>query len=200
MSYAADSHRHSGGWELAKAAEERTRANTGERSHTSAQNYMYPISARTSTMKDQYIDGFHGAFYHGNWRALHHHAACWLVNIHVTWPFALQLPQWKDAMESVYSYSGQSCWYQLTSNLLPVREEVCVPVWLNLADHKHKQCICHGSCPDRVHGPSQDCGTHYTCQHSAVTTGSEGGDMGQVRGGPIGSKGHKWYDHVPIQA
>ena len=22
------------------------------------------------------IDGFHGAFYHGNWRALHHHAAC----------------------------------------------------------------------------------------------------------------------------
>ena len=38
------------------------------------------------------IDGFHGAFYHGNWRALHHHAACWLVNIHITWPFALQLP------------------------------------------------------------------------------------------------------------
>ena len=22
------------------------------------------------------IDGFHGTFYHGNWRALHHHAAC----------------------------------------------------------------------------------------------------------------------------
>jgi len=22
------------------------------------------------------IDGFHGAFYHGNWKALHHHAAC----------------------------------------------------------------------------------------------------------------------------
>jgi len=38
------------------------------------------------------IDGFHGVFYHGNWRALHHHAACWLVNIHITWPFALQLP------------------------------------------------------------------------------------------------------------
>jgi len=38
------------------------------------------------------IDGFHGAFYHGNWRALHHHAACWLVNIRITWPFALQLP------------------------------------------------------------------------------------------------------------
>ena len=38
------------------------------------------------------IDGFHVPFYHGNWRALHHHAACWLVNIHITWPFALQLP------------------------------------------------------------------------------------------------------------
>jgi len=38
------------------------------------------------------IDGFHGTFYHGNWRELHHHAACWLVNIHITWPFALQLP------------------------------------------------------------------------------------------------------------
>jgi len=22
------------------------------------------------------IDGFHGTYYHGNWRALHHHAAC----------------------------------------------------------------------------------------------------------------------------
>jgi len=32
-------------------------------------------------------DGFHGAFYHGDWRALHHHAACWLVNIHITWHF-----------------------------------------------------------------------------------------------------------------
>jgi len=38
------------------------------------------------------IDGFHVTFYHGNWRALHHHAACWLANIHITRPFALQLP------------------------------------------------------------------------------------------------------------
>ena len=22
------------------------------------------------------VDGVHGTFYHGNWRALHHHAAC----------------------------------------------------------------------------------------------------------------------------
>ena len=31
-------------------------------------------------------------FYHGNWRALHHHAVCWLVNIYITWPSVLQLP------------------------------------------------------------------------------------------------------------
>jgi len=35
---------------------------------------------------------FHGAFYHGNWKALHHHAACSLVNIHIIRPFVLQLP------------------------------------------------------------------------------------------------------------
>jgi len=34
----------------------------------------------------------HSIFNHGNWSALHHHAACWLVNMHITWPFALQLP------------------------------------------------------------------------------------------------------------
>jgi len=45
------------------------------------------------------IDGFHGTFYHGNWRALHHHLACWLVNIHITWPFA----------SSFYNY-GQRCY------------------------------------------------------------------------------------------
>jgi len=32
-------------------------------------------------------DGFHSIFSLGNWRALHHHAPCWLVNIHITWPF-----------------------------------------------------------------------------------------------------------------
>ena len=37
------------------------------------------------------IDRFHGIFYYGNWRALHHHTACWLVNIHIAWPFAFQL-------------------------------------------------------------------------------------------------------------
>jgi len=31
----------------------------------------------------------------GNWRALHHHAACQLVNIHITWHFALQFLWWK---------------------------------------------------------------------------------------------------------
>ena len=66
------------------------------------------------------IDGYHGTFYHGNWRALHHHAACWLVNIHITWPFALQLPWWKDAMESV---CRDQCVY--LPNLLTVGEWCC---------------------------------------------------------------------------
>ena len=55
----------------------------------------------TATLPQTCIDGFHGTFYHGNWRTLRHHTACWLVNIHITWPFALQLPWWKDAMESI---------------------------------------------------------------------------------------------------
>ena len=44
------------------------------------------------------IDGFHGTFYHGNWRALHHHAACWLVNIHITWLFCPPVTMVKNAM------------------------------------------------------------------------------------------------------
>ena len=46
------------------------------------------------------IDGFHGTFYHGNWRALHHHAACWLVNIRITSPLVAI-----DAMESQKYYN-----------------------------------------------------------------------------------------------
>jgi len=30
------------------------------------------------------IDGFHSIFSLGNWRALYHHAPCWLVNIHTS--------------------------------------------------------------------------------------------------------------------
>ena len=33
------------------------------------------------------IGGFHSIYSLGNWRALHHHAAYWLVNIHITWHF-----------------------------------------------------------------------------------------------------------------
>ena len=47
-------------------------------------------------------DGFHSIFSLGNWRALHHHAPCWLVNIHVTWSFCPPISVVKDAMESVY--------------------------------------------------------------------------------------------------
>jgi len=70
--------------------------------HTSSTFHLYinmciPIlealySNPRSPIAVSIIDGFHGAYYHGNWRALHHHAACWLVNIHISWPFALQLP------------------------------------------------------------------------------------------------------------
>ena len=49
------------------------------------------------------IGGFHSIFSLGNWRALHHHAACLLVNIHITWPFCPPVSMVKDAMESVYS-------------------------------------------------------------------------------------------------
>ena len=45
------------------------------------------------------IDGFHSIFSLGNWRALHHHAACWLINIHVTWPFCPTLSVVKDTMD-----------------------------------------------------------------------------------------------------
>ena len=40
------------------------------------------------------IDGFHSIFLLGNWRALHHYAACWLANIHITW-HSLQFLWWK---------------------------------------------------------------------------------------------------------
>ena len=49
-----------------------------------------------------HIDGFHSIFSLDNWRALQHHAACWLVNIHITWHFCPPVSMVKDAMESVY--------------------------------------------------------------------------------------------------
>ena len=54
------------------------------------------------------IDGFHGIFSLGNWRALHHHAACWLVNILITWHFCSPVSMVKDAMESVYTSTSRS--------------------------------------------------------------------------------------------
>ena len=49
-----------------------------------------------------YIGGFHSIFSLDNWRALHHHVPCWLVNIHITWHFCPSVSMVKDAMESVY--------------------------------------------------------------------------------------------------
>ena len=43
-------------------------------------------------------------FYYGKWRALHHHAACWLVNIHITWSFCPPVSMVKNVMESIYIY------------------------------------------------------------------------------------------------
>ena len=54
-------------------------------------------------LERDYIDGFHRIFSLGNWRAVHHHAFCWLVNIHITWHFCPPVSMVKDAMESVYS-------------------------------------------------------------------------------------------------
>jgi len=48
------------------------------------------------------IDGFHSILSLSNWRALHHHAACWLVNIHITWHFCPPVSMVKDVMESIY--------------------------------------------------------------------------------------------------
>ena len=61
------------------------------------------------------------SFWLGNWRALHHHAPRWLVNIHITWPFCPPVSMVKDAMESIYTsilvlkhamsvYSGDTHW------------------------------------------------------------------------------------------
>ena len=56
------------------------------------------------------IDGFHSIIQAFHWatgpRALQHHAPCWLVNIHITWPFCPPVSMVKDAMESM-----RSQWY-----------------------------------------------------------------------------------------
>ena len=47
-----------------------------------------PISDSVHCMVSHiYVDGFHSIFSLGNWRALHHLAACRLVNIYITWHF-----------------------------------------------------------------------------------------------------------------
>ena len=47
------------------------------------------------------IDVFHNIFSLGNWRALHHYAACSLVNIHTIWHFCPPVSMVKDAIEPV---------------------------------------------------------------------------------------------------
>jgi len=65
------------------------------------------------------IDGFHSNFSLGNWRVLHHHAPCWLVSIHITWPFCPPVSMVKDAMESVHSiHISVQVWTMLYRNQL----------------------------------------------------------------------------------
>ena len=44
--------------------------------------------------------------------ALHHHATCWLVNIHITCSFYTPLSMVKNAMESIYKQSP-TIWYTI---------------------------------------------------------------------------------------
>ena len=55
------------------------------------------------------IDGFHGTFYYGNWRALHHHAACWLVNIYIT----CSLPSSSLQFLWIHLYCSTKCCYMI---------------------------------------------------------------------------------------
>jgi len=65
--------------------------------HLTGKNTRYVI------ITHNYIDGFHSIFSLVNWRALHHHAPCWLANIHITWYFCPPVSMVKDGMESVCS-------------------------------------------------------------------------------------------------
>jgi len=47
----------------------------------------------------------------GNWSALHHHAACWLVNTHITSLFALQFPWWKNGIRL---YQHKWFWHDMS--------------------------------------------------------------------------------------
>ena len=82
--------------------------------HTS--EYLCRIAPEIAPASSPPIDGFHSIFSLGNWRALHHHAACWLVNIHITWPSCPPVSMVKDAMESVYN-SAWETWLWNTMHL-----------------------------------------------------------------------------------
>jgi len=67
------------------------------------------------------IDEFHGIFSLCNWRALHHHAACCLVNIHTPWNLPL-------------SFYGERCygirlyWHnELASHMTVTHRKCCAP-------------------------------------------------------------------------
>ena len=74
-----------GGGGAGKVIDSRSKAGVGPRKNTpTAPSARKPVSKKEAGNKvgistsspASSIDGFHGAFYHGNWKALHHHAAC----------------------------------------------------------------------------------------------------------------------------
>ena len=67
-------------------------------------NILEVYTSSTIDYRPGPIDGFHSIFSLGNWRALHHHAPCWLVNIHITCHFYPPVSMVKDAMESIYTH------------------------------------------------------------------------------------------------
>jgi len=78
-----------------------------------------------------FIDGFHSIFLLGNWRPLHHHAACWLVNIHITQYFCPPVSMVKDVMESVYNQVREAI-VQRPSLLPGFTQLLFSPVWYAL--------------------------------------------------------------------
>jgi len=80
-------------------------------------------------------DGFHSIVLLGIWRALHHHAPCWLVNIHITWPFCLQFLWWKMPWNLSICKSTVNCVYwgwtvtQVESVTYPEATISTEPIW-----------------------------------------------------------------------
>ena len=67
----------------------------------------------------------HSIFSLGNWRALHHHAPYWLVNIQITGPFCPPVSMVKDSMDTLHvsptNFVTVHCFQALWSNCMSSR-------------------------------------------------------------------------------